>query len=47
MQRQEIIALVERRALDTARHLFGLSKDSLSLVAGYEGCANLVYKGRR
>lgn len=31
MQRQEIIALVERRALDTARRLFDLSQDSLSL----------------
>jgi len=47
LQRQEIIALVGRWALDTARRLFGLSRESLSLVAGYEGCANLVYKGRR
>lgn len=37
MQRQEIIALVERRALDTARRLFGLSQEPLSLVAGLRG----------
>ena len=44
MQRAEIISICEREVLDRASRLFGTRKDALKLVAGYEGCANLVYE---
>ncbi len=47
MQRDEIIWLCDREVLDQAPRLFGVSKDALNLVAGYEGCANLVYEYER
>jgi len=43
MQRQEIILICEQEVLETAAHLFGTSKERLSKVDDYEGCANLVY----
>ena len=47
MRREEIIGICDRHVLDTASHLFGTRKDALKLVAGYEGCANLVYEYNR
>lgn len=47
MQREEIIKICDREVLDTASRLFGVRKDALKLVAGYEGCANLVYEYKR
>ena len=47
MQREEIIGICDREVLDTASRLFGIRKDALELVAGYEGCANLVYEYKR
>ncbi len=47
MQREEIIGACDRGALDTALGQFGIRKDALTLVAGYEGCANLVYEYKR
>lgn len=44
MQREEIISICEREALDEASRLFGISRDALKLVGGYEGCENLVYE---
>jgi Ser/Thr protein kinase RdoA (MazF antagonist) len=44
MQREEIIQICDRQVLGTASRLFGIRKDGLRLVAGYEGCANLVYE---
>lgn len=43
MQREEIINICDREILDTASRLFDIKKDTLNLIAGYEGCANLVY----
>jgi hypothetical protein len=47
MQREEIISICDREVLDTASRLFGIRKDALKLVAGFEGCANLVYEYKR
>jgi Ser/Thr protein kinase RdoA (MazF antagonist) len=47
MQRAEIIRVCDQEVLDTASGLFGIRKDALKLVAGYEGCANLVYEYQR
>ncbi|MBU0492581.1 MAG: phosphotransferase [Chloroflexi bacterium] len=47
MQREEVARICDRQVLDTASRLFGVSKDALTLVAGYEGCANLVYEYQR
>jgi Ser/Thr protein kinase RdoA (MazF antagonist) len=44
VQREEIIRICDREVLDTASRLFDIPKDTLKLVAGYEGCANLVYE---
>jgi len=44
MQRKEIIRICDHQVLDTASRLFDIRKDALKLVAGYEGCANLVYE---
>lgn len=44
MQRAEIIRICDSEVLDTASRLFGTTKDTLKLVAGFEGCANLVYE---
>ncbi len=47
MQRDEIMEICNREVLDTASRLFGIGKDALELIAGYEGCANLVYEYKR
>jgi len=47
MLREEIIGICDREVLDTAALLFGTRKEALTLVAGYEGCANLVYEYKR
>ncbi len=47
MQREEILKICDREVLGTASRLFGIRKDALKLVAGYEGCANLVYEYKR
>ena len=47
MQREEILKICDREVLDTASRLFGVRKDALKLVAGYEGCANPVYEYKR
>ncbi len=47
MQREEIISICNREVLETASRLFCIKKEELNLVAGYEGCANLVYEYRR
>jgi Ser/Thr protein kinase RdoA (MazF antagonist) len=47
MQREEIIGICGREILDSASRLYGIRKGALSLVAGYEGCANLVYDYKR
>ena len=47
MQREEIIRICDREVLDTASRLFGIRKGALTLVAGYEGCANLVCEYKR
>lgn len=47
MNRNEIAAICERDALDTAARLFGTSKDDLGKFDDYEGCANLVYHYER
>ena len=47
MQREQIIKLCDGGVLDTASRLFGIRKDALKLVAGHEGCANLVYEYAR
>jgi Ser/Thr protein kinase RdoA (MazF antagonist) len=47
MQRAEIIQICERDILEKAAQLFGASKDCLSQLDDYEGCANLVYQYER
>jgi len=47
MDRNAIIEICERDALDTASCLFGISKDQLGKFDDYEGCANLVYQFTR
>jgi Ser/Thr protein kinase RdoA (MazF antagonist) len=47
MQREEIIGTCEREVLDWAARRYGFRKDTIRLVPGYEGCANLVYEYRR
>jgi Ser/Thr protein kinase RdoA (MazF antagonist) len=47
MQRHEIVDICDREVLDTASRLYGARKDALTLVAGYEGWANLVYEYTR
>ncbi len=47
MLREEIVDICDREVLDTAAWLFGIRKDAFTLVAGYEGCANLVYEYTR
>jgi Ser/Thr protein kinase RdoA (MazF antagonist) len=47
VQREEIISICDREVLDTASRLFGIRKGALELVAGFEGCANLVYEYQR
>ena len=47
MQREEIISICDREVLDTASRLFDIRRDALKLVAGFEGCANLVYECKR
>lgn len=47
MLRQEIMDFREQEVLDTAARLFGLARGDLSLVPGYEGCANVVCEGKR
>ena len=44
MQREEIIRIFEREVLDWAARLYGFRKDTIQLVPGYEGRANLVYE---
>lgn len=44
MQREEITSICDSEVLDTVSRIFGIRKDALKLVAGYEGCANLVYE---
>jgi len=44
MQREEILSISNREVLGAAASLFGLKKEALQLVPGYEGCANLVYE---
>jgi Ser/Thr protein kinase RdoA (MazF antagonist) len=44
MQREEITSICDSEVLDTVSHIFGTREDALKLVAGYEGCANLVYE---
>ena len=46
MQREEILRLGDQ-VFEPASRLFGVRKDALKLVAGYEGCANLVYEYER
>ena len=47
MRREEILAANEGEVLDTASRLFSVRNDAFRLVAGYEGCANLVYEYER
>jgi len=47
MQREEALAIFERHVLDTACRLYGMGRDALTPVPGYEGCANLVYEYTR
>ena len=47
MNRDKIVELCDREVLDTAARLFGTKKETFRLVAGYEGCANLVYEYER
>jgi Ser/Thr protein kinase RdoA (MazF antagonist) len=47
VERGEIVWMCDREVLDQAPRLFGVSKNALTLVAGYEGCANLVYEYER
>lgn len=47
MRREEIVGICDREALATASRLFGVRRDALRLVDGYEGCANLVYECER
>ena len=47
MQREEIVKVCDREVLDTASRLFGTRRAVLQSVAGYEGCANLVYEYER
>ena len=47
MLRGEIIGICDREVLDTASWLFSTRKDAFTLVAGYEGCANLIYEYKR
>ena len=47
MQREESLKVCDREVLGTASRLLGVRKDALKLVAGYEGCANLVYEYKR
>jgi Ser/Thr protein kinase RdoA (MazF antagonist) len=44
MLREEITQICDQQVLDEAARLFGTSKSSLSKIADYEGCANLVYE---
>lgn len=43
MNRDEIVKLCNREVLDEAALLFNTCKDNLSVIADYEGAANLVY----
>jgi Ser/Thr protein kinase RdoA (MazF antagonist) len=47
VQRDELVWICDREVLHQAPRLFSISKDALTLVAGYEGCANLVYEYER
>lgn len=47
MQREEILSIAGRDVLEPVARLYGIKKDALTLVAGYEGCANLVYEYSR
>jgi len=44
MTRDEIVEVCEREVLERAARLFGTSKNQLSRIGDYEGCANLVYE---
>lgn len=44
MRREEITSICNSEVLDTVSRIFGMRKNALKLVAGYEGCANLVYE---
>ena len=46
-QREDIVQLCEREALEIAARLFGISPLTLSKFGDYEGCANLVYRCER
>ena len=44
MNREEITQICEYQVLETAARLFGTTRSSLSKIADYEGCTNLVYE---
>lgn len=47
MTRQDIIKLVQTRALARATALFGTTQEALAIYGDYEGCQNLVYDYER